>query len=138
MADFIVFLGEQWILVGILLVLVFRFIQVETQRGGSMISSHGLTALVNSEQALVLDVRESAEYRAGHIVDAMNIPFNKVAERVGELEKFRQKPVVVVDKMGQHSGSVGRQLMDAGFTVSRLEGGMSEWKASNLPVVKEK
>jgi rhodanese-related sulfurtransferase len=135
MADFIVFLGQQWILVGLLLIFVFRFIQLEARRGGDKISSHQLTAMINNDNAVVVDVRESAEYGEGHIVDAVNIPFNKMAERITELEKYREKPLIVVDKMGQHSGAVGKQLLEAGFNVVRLDGGMAEWKAASLPVV---
>jgi len=136
MENIIVFLGQQWMLVGLLLILVFLFIQVEMKRGGQSVSIHQLTNLVNRENALVVDVREAAEFKDGHIVDAMNVPFTKLKERLLDLDKYKDRPVVIVDKMGQHSGAAGKQLRDAGFNVSRLEGGMTEWRSSNLPVVK--
>jgi rhodanese-related sulfurtransferase len=137
MANFIVFLGQQWMLVGLLLILVFLFIQVEMKRGGQTLSIHQLTTLINRENALVVDVRESSEFKDGHIVDALNVPFAKLKEKLSELEKYKDRPVVIVDKMGQHSGAAGKQLRDAGFNVSRLDGGMTEWRSSNLPVIKE-
>lgn len=137
MAQIFIFLSQQWMLVGLLLVLVFLYIQMEIKRGGQTISVHQLTALVNRENALVLDIRENTEFREGHIVDALHIPFTKLTERLGELEKHKQQPIVLVDKMGQHSGAAGKQLREAGFNVSRLDGGMTEWRGSNLPVVKE-
>ena len=89
---------------------------------------------MNNANAVVVDLREPKEFREGHVVDAINIPYAKLAERMAELDKAR--PVVLVDKMGQHSATVGRTLRQAGYQVSRLNGGMSEWTASNLPVVK--
>ena len=87
---------------------------------------------------MVLDVREKADFGKGHIVDAISMPFAKVSERIGELEKYREKTIIVVDAMGQHSGSVGKTLKKAGFVnVVRLQGGMSTWTADNLPVVKK-
>lgn len=137
MTQIIIFLGQQWLYVTVLIVLVFFYIQAEIKRGGQTISTHQLTHLVNRENALVLDVRENAEFKEGHIVDALHIPFTKLKERLSELDKHKDKPLVIVDKMGQHSGAAGKQLRDAGFNVSRLEGGMTEWRGSNLPVVKE-
>jgi rhodanese-related sulfurtransferase len=136
MTPLITFIGQQWLLVSILGVLVFFYVQMEIKRGGQSISAHQLTQLVNRENALVLDVRENAEFKEGHIIDAVHIPFAKLKERLSELDKYKDKPLIVVDKMGQHSGAAGKQLREAGFNVSRLDGGMTEWRASKLPVVK--
>jgi rhodanese-related sulfurtransferase len=136
-ANIIIFLGQQWMLVGILLVLVFLFIQLEIKRGGETVSIHQLTTLVNRENAIVLDIREKTEFNEGHIVDAVHIPFAKLKERLPELDKFKDRPIVIVDKMGQFTGAAGKQLLDAGFNATRLDGGMTEWRGSNLPVVKD-
>ena len=134
MTEFLIFLSSQWPLVGTLLALVGLFIWNEGRLAGDSISVHQLTYQVNNANALVIDLREPKEFREGHVVDAINIPFAKIAERMAELDKAR--PLVLVDKIGQHSASVGRTLKQAGYQVSRLAGGMSEWTASNLPVVK--
>lgn len=136
MTKFILFLGEQWILVSVLLLLIGLFIRHENRRGGATLSVHQLTNLINREDAVVLDIRDAADYKAGHIVDALHIPYAKLKERHTELEKFKDKPIVIVDKMGQHSGAAGKQLSEAGFNISRLEGGMSEWQGNNLPLIK--
>lgn len=136
MTQFIIFLGQQWLYVGILMVLVLVYIQMEIKRGGQTISAHQLTHLVNRENALVLDVREHTEFKEGHIIDAVHIPFAKLKERLSELDKYKSQPIVVVDKMGQHSGAAGKQLREAGFNVSRLDGGMTEWRGNKLPLVK--
>lgn len=134
MTNFLIFIGEQWMLVSALLALLGLFMWTENQRAGESISVHQLTAQVNSANAVVIDLRDSKEFREGHIVEAINIPFAKIAERMNELDKAR--PIVLVDKIGQHSAAAGRQLKQAGFQVNRLQGGMSEWTGSSLPVVK--
>lgn len=134
MTQFLIFLGEQWLLVSALLALVGLFMWTENRRAGDNISVHQLTAQVNNANALVIDLREQKEFREGHIVDSLNIPYGKLTERMAELDKAR--PLVLVDKMGQHSAPAGRTLKQAGFQVSRLTGGMSEWTASSLPLVK--
>ncbi len=118
-------------------VLLTLFIRNETQRGGKGVSPQELVNLVNKEGALVLDVRDSKEFAAGHIVDAVNVPHTALESRLAELEKYKEKPVTIVCKMGQHAGTAGALLRKAGFaSVSRLSGGMTEWRNQNLPVVK--
>ena len=71
--------------------------------------------LVNKEKAIVLDVRERAEFIEGHIVDAVNIPLASLETRLDELSQHKQNPIVIACKMGQHSGSAGT-LQKNGFT----------------------
>lgn len=134
MTQFLMFLAAQWPLVGALLALIIVFMWNENRRAGDSISVHQLTYQVNNANALIVDLREAKEFREGHVIDALNIPFAKIVDRMGELDKTR--PLILVDKIGQHSASIGRTLKQAGFQVSRLAGGMSEWTAANLPVVK--
>lgn len=134
MAQFLVFISQQWMLVSLLLALIGLYMWNENRRAGTGLTVHQLTQQVNNANAVVVDLRESKEFREGHVVDAINIPYAKLAERMVDLDKAR--PVILVDKMGQHNAAAGRSLMQAGYQVSRLNGGMSEWTASNLPVVK--
>lgn len=137
MSQLFEFVGNHPILVGIFAVLLTLFIRNETQRGGRGVSPQELVNLVNKEGAVVIDVRDSKEFAAGHIVDAVNVPHTSLEGRLAELEKYKEKPVTIVCKMGQHAGTAGAMLRKAGFaSVSRLSGGMTEWRNQNLPVVK--
>lgn len=123
-------------LVGSFVALLTAFIVLETRRGGKSVSPQQLTNLVNRENALVLDVREAKEFREGHITGSKNIPFAQLQNKLGELEKHKDTPVILVCKMGQHAGAAGRILSTAGFKdVRRLSGGVSGWKADGLPLV---
>ena len=137
MALFLQFLAEQWLLVSALAVLIILFFQHESRRSGKSLTPQQAISLVNAEEGLFLDVRDAGEFGAGHIVDALNIPAAKVDSRMAELEKFREKPIVLVCKMGQHSGAVGKKLGAQGFAkVYRMTGGMMEWGSLQLPLVK--
>jgi rhodanese-related sulfurtransferase len=137
MAQLFEFIGNHPYLVGTFAVLLALFIRNETQRGGRGVSPQELVNLVNGQGALVLDVRDSKEFASGHIVGAMNVPHTALEGRLGELEKYKEKPVTIVCKMGQHAGTAGALLRKSGFaSVTRLTGGMTEWRNQNLPVVK--
>ena len=126
------------ILVGVFVVFLTLFIVNEVRRSGQSVSTHQLVNLVNTQGALVVDVRDASEFSAGHIVDAVNIPYTALQSRINEIEKYKEKPVVVTCKMGQHSGMAGTILKKAGFLdVSRLKGGYAEWERQNLPLVKK-
>ncbi|MNT43911.1 molybdopterin biosynthesis protein MoeB [compost metagenome] len=92
--------------------------------------------MVNGGQAVVLDVRANKDFSTGHIVDALNIPVEKLASRITELEKHKDKAIIVVDTMGQHAGGVCRDLKKAGFNALKLSGGIGTWRGDNLPLVK--
>ncbi len=136
MALFIDFLTQQWFLVLPLVVCLTLLMQHESRKGGPTLTTQQVINKVNQEQAVVVDIRGSDEFGEGHIVDALNIPQAKVVDRMAELEPFRDRPIVLVCKMGQNTGAVGKQLRAKGFeNVFRLSGGMMEWKSSQLPLV---
>lgn len=93
--------------------------------------------LINHKNALVLDVREDSEFKSGHILNAKWIPLGKLATRTGELEKYREQPIVVVCRSGQRSASACSALGKQGFTQAyNLSGGVMGWQKSNLPLEK--
>ena len=133
---FLQFLSEQWILATALIVCVTLLLRHESAKGGPTLSPQELINKVNNEQAVVVDLRDAKDYEQGHIVDAISIPYAKLADRIGELDKHKGKPVVLVCKMGQHTGAAGKQLKAAGFEqVFRLNGGMMEWTGQQLPLI---
>jgi rhodanese-related sulfurtransferase len=133
--DFFIFISEQWVMVSVLLILIYLFAFTEQKKAGKQISVHDVTSLINSEEGVLVDLRDSKEYESGHIANALNIPLSKLETRMVELEKYRDKTVVLVDKLGQQSASAGRKLRVSGFDVRRLQGGMGEWRSQSLPVV---
>lgn len=98
----------------------------------------GATQMINREDALVIDVRPMADYNKGHIVDAMNVPLNGLKNQLGQLEKHKQRPIIVNCRSGNQSQLACKQLREAGFEkVYNLRGGIMGWQAANLPVTRK-
>jgi rhodanese-related sulfurtransferase len=105
--------------------------------GGNEVGTLDATRLMNQGPSLILDVREEKDFAAGHLPRARNIPLKDLAGRVGELAKFKDKPVIVTDKGGTRAGSACRLLQKSGFSnVHHLKGGITAWQQASLPVEK--
>lgn len=137
MTRFLEFFINHWILSGLWVVLFGALIAYINAKSGKGITPHQATLLINRENGVFLDIRERKDFEKGHIVDAINIPLAKLHERIVELDKKKDLPVVVVCQMGQQSAAAVKALEAKGFTkVSRMSGGISEWLVQNLPLVK--
>ena len=77
--------------------------------------------------ALVLDVRESNEWEAGHALGAMHVPLNEVPDGFDNLNKHQT--IVCVCRSGSRSARAAVFLMEHGFDAVNLEGGMLAWSA---------
>ena len=58
--------------------------------------------------SLVLDVREAEEFASGHLPDARNVPVGKLGDRIAEIEKYKDKPLIVCCASGMRSSKAGR------------------------------
>jgi len=138
MDRFIEFAINNYALVGIFCTLLICFLVLESRRAGKSVSPQELTNLMNRDGALVVDIREPNEFKSGHLPDAKNIPFPKLQEGIKNLENYKEKPIILVCKMGQHSGAAGRTLHKQGYKdVRRLKGGIATWSAEGLPLVRK-
>jgi rhodanese-related sulfurtransferase len=107
------------------------------QRRGAKVSPLQATQLINQGKTLIIDVREPAQYAAGHLRDARNIPLKELPNRMGELEKFKSRPVIAVCQSGAASAKAAAQLRKAGFAGAvSLNGGIAAWQTQGLPLAK--
>jgi len=81
---------------------------------------------------LVLDVRQPHEYQSGHISGTTLTPLNELPNRMKQISEDR--PIIAVRHSGSHSVHATRMLLDAGYQVENLRGGMIAWHASGFPV----
>ncbi len=95
------------------------------------------TLLINRENAAIIDVREMSEYVDGHLPESRNIPLGQLEQRLGDLEKNKDAPVLMVCQTGARSAEACKKLTALGFTrVYNLDGGVAAWRTAGLPLKK--
>ena len=106
-------------------------------RTGNEVSVLEAVQLINRRDAVVIDVRDSGEYAAGHIGNARHIPEAQLAERTKELEKFKTRPIIISCRTGGRAAHAGDVLRKHGFgEVFVLRGGIAAWQQSSMPLEK--
>jgi rhodanese-related sulfurtransferase len=137
--NLIKFVGDNIFLVAVAFVSGAMLVWPAVRRGagGASVSTLQATLLMNQKNALVLDVRDAAEYEKGHLLNARNIPLGELEARSAELEKHKAKPVIVVCDTGNRSGRAAAALRKQGFEqVFTLGGGIGAWQQAGLPLEK--
>ncbi|MDE3199867.1 MAG: MBL fold metallo-hydrolase [Acidobacteriota bacterium] len=102
-----------------------------TERVGVLIASEDLAS---NAPPLLVDVRTPTEYAARHIAGSLNVPLNRLQERVAELPRDRRMMVMCAG--GYRSSVAAGVLHQNGLThLTELAGGLAAWEAAHLPVV---
>lgn len=105
--------------------------------GGPSVTTLEATQMINRQDALLLDVREQAEYAQAHILNARGLPLSQLEARIGDIEKFKDKPLIVYCATDNRSSAAAATLKKRGFSnVVILSGGFAAWQQAGLPVQK--
>jgi rhodanese-related sulfurtransferase len=83
--------------------------------------------------AVMIDVRTTREWNAGHAPLARHVPLDQLTQKLGRVPRSGQ--VVVACRSGHRSRSASRQLVSAGYDVVNLSGGLRGWERAGLPLV---
>jgi len=141
MAQLIEFAGNNLILVVAMMTITLLIIKTEISIKFSNVQQLNVNEavrLMNDDEVVILDVRESSEYSSGHIKNSVHIPISALNKRINELEKFKNKKVLAYCRSGSRSNSACRTLSKQGFeSVSNMSGGILSWTNANLPVSKK-
>lgn len=96
-----------------------------------------LTALINRENALVVDISPLGDFEKGHIVGSKHVLPSQLDAENKLLAKVKELPLVVVCRTGMTSPQAAKRLVKAGFTrVHVLDGGIGAWQGADLPLAK--
>ena len=91
------------------------------------------TVLINREEVEIVDLRNANEYEDGHVPGARNLPYSQFGTRVGELERFKDKPLLLVCARGRDAAEASVKLSKAGFTRAHfVDGGLEAWREDGL------
>jgi rhodanese-related sulfurtransferase len=140
MQRFIEFFFKHWdlFLVAAFLtgMLVWQLVRARVS-GFKDIDPSDAVGLMNHEGAVVVDVREDSEYKDGHVLGSIHIPLGSLKTRLGELEPYKGKPVIVNCRSGHRSASGCGLLAKNGFErLYNLRGGIGAWQGAGLPTTK--
>jgi rhodanese-related sulfurtransferase len=133
------FVANHWYLFVALVVILGLLIHnlIVGERGN--VDPQAATAMMNHKEASVIDVRSAADFAAGHIVNAVNIPMNGFKNQMAVMNKYKGKPIIVNCKSGAQSAAACQILRKEGFTeVYNLKGGIMAWQAASLPLSRKK
>lgn len=104
-------------------------------RGGYRLAPTDAVRLINDQSPMVVDVRQPADYKRGHLLGALNLPFNRMDDRLTELGKSKEAPLLLYCALGGVSAQAVQKLKKEGFSnLHVIRGGINNWQAANLPV----
>ncbi|MEY4736794.1 MAG: hypothetical protein RL302_1113 [Pseudomonadota bacterium] len=132
------FIVDNWMLIALALtsggLLMWPVLQGATATG---LNPNAAVQLINREKAVVIDVCETGEHAAGHIVGSKNIPLGELEAKLGGAVKNKALPVILVCQSGMRSGRAVAIAKKLGYEQAQsLAGGLGAWKTANLPVEK--
>jgi rhodanese-related sulfurtransferase len=134
------FIQSNWLLILVMFLSGAMLIWPYVQRLMSPVQEIGtlnVTQLINSRNAVLLDIREPKEFEGGRVPNAIHIPAGQLASRSQELGKLVSRPIVVYSERGGRSRTADAALGKQGFKdIYYLNGGFAAWKAAGLPVEK--
>ena len=106
-------------------------------RAGAAISSTQAVQMMNHQHAVLVDVRPSEAFNAGHVPQARNVPLADLEKKAPALPK--NKPIIVICDIGRSAIGAATRLRALGFTeVVTLDGGLKAWMTAGLPVTANK
>jgi len=132
------FIFDNWMLIAIALasgsLLLWPVIQGAATAG---LDPAGAVQLINREKGVVIDVCEPAEFAAGHVGGAKNIPLSELESKLTGVVKNKSLPLILVCRSGARSGRALAIAKKLGYEQAQsLGGGLASWKAANLPIEK--
>lgn len=141
MQEFLDFLIRHWALSLAAVVLVILLLGNEMTRGLQKfrnLTAAELARLIGRENVVLIDVRETDEFRGDHIKGAQHIPLGSIPAKLSELEKHKSDQVLLYCRSGNRSSTAANMMVKAGFSnVGHLAGGIMAWKAENYPVTRK-
>lgn len=138
MDQIIEFAGNNLFLVGAFFAVLALVVKAEFDHQAGKAGQVDPTAairLMNNDDAVVVDVRESTDFKKGHIKNAKNIPMSALKQELDSVAAVKDTPVLMYCRSGNVSGKACRLLKRSGFTnVHNLAGGILGWQDANLPL----
>lgn len=132
------FILDNWMIISVALASGGMLLWPTLVSGGAgALTAAGAVQLINREKAVVIDICEASEFAAGHVGGAKNIPLSQLEAKLPSMVKNKALPVILVCQSGARSSRALAVAKKLGYEQAQsLSGGLSAWRAANLPVEK--
>jgi rhodanese-related sulfurtransferase len=132
------FILDNWMLIGVALssgvMLMLPALQGAGQGG---LTPAAAVQLINREKAVVVDICEPAEFAAGHVGGAKNIPLGQLEGKLAGSVKNKALPLILVCQSGARSSRAVAIAKKLGYEQAQsLSGGLGAWRSASLPIEK--
>jgi rhodanese-related sulfurtransferase len=140
MENFTVFIANHMGLFYTLAIIMITLMIVEmlrAKRGQARIAPTQAVTMINKQNAVIIDIRNHDSFQKGHIVDSLNLPARELNTASKKLDKYKNKPVIIVCGSGMDSQKAAAELAKQGYNAFILAGGLRAWSEAELPLVKK-
>lgn len=128
---------ELWLALVVILVLIYINEFLMQKKRAKELSPQATVNMINNENAIIIDLRDQESFRNGHIIDAIQAPADDFNQQ--RMDKYKEKPLILVCARGLQSASLATKLKQQGFKQPMvLAGGITAWQNADLPLVKGK
>lgn len=102
--------------------------------GGKRLTALEAVRFINDRDPVIVDLRTASDFKRGHLLNAVNAPFAKFDEYVGQF-KDKSRPVLLYCALGTMGSTIAEKLRQQGYAeVYPLRGGINAWLMNSLPV----
>ncbi len=132
------FITTHWILCTLMLLALLLLLQQEWRHrsvGIANLTPEQAVQWMNQQQAVVVDIRTEVAFAKGHVLGAINLENENLPKKMQHLEKYRQRPLIIVCQAGQTALRAAQLLREKGFKAFVLGGGLQQWTLNGLPLV---
>lgn len=135
------FIVNHPILWSLLAVVIIAFVATEVWRmlrGARPLPPSDAVRLINSSDAAIVDVRSAADFKKGHLLNAVNVPLAGITERAREISKDKECTILCYCAMGSTAPQACAKLRKLGYSnVHALKGGINGWQSAGLPITRK-
>ena len=133
------FIMNHWLLwlafIGVLL-LAFINELITQKKKAKELTPQSAVAMINNENAVVIDLRDKEAFKSGHIIDSINVTAEDFEQP--KMTKYKNKNIILVCARGLQSPATAAKIRTQGYQPLVLKGGITAWQSADLPLVKGK
>ena len=127
---------QLWLAFIAVLALTFIYEFITQKKKSKQLTPQLAVAMINNENAVVIDLRDKETFKTGHIIDSVNATAEDFDQP--KMNKYKKKPVILACARGLQSPAVAAKIRTQGYQVFILAGGIAGWTSADLPLVKGK